>query len=113
MRVLFGAQDDSVQQLASQIQCTQQEVLHHDIVKDMEDSFGWIGDGSGKFSLNSCYKGFLKEQLETRYYYEILLQFKRLWSTKVLSKIQIFSWRMLINQLPSKKELAKRRLCSQ
>ncbi|KAI5409396.1 hypothetical protein KIW84_054997 [Lathyrus oleraceus] len=46
MRVLFGAQDDSVQQLASQIQCIQQEVLHQGILKDIK-GFGWISVGSG------------------------------------------------------------------
>lgn len=94
------------QQYTSQFLGFRQELSTYSPDRHGEDSFVWSDNLSGLFSVKSCYMGMLKSQLVSGD--EILLQLKRLWKTKVLSKIQIFGWRLLINRHPSKIKLDKR-----
>jgi hypothetical protein len=75
------------------------------------DSWVWKPDREGGFSVNSCYKLLLN-----LFYGEVPLNevekviFREIWRSKAPAKVLAFSWTMLLDRIPTKINLAKRRI---
>lgn len=73
-----------------------------------EDKFVWWRDKFG-FSVKASYKRILEASVMVPSVDPSLHQaLDRLWLSKVLSKVFIFGWHLLLNRLPPRLELAKR-----
>ncbi|XP_058741660.1 uncharacterized protein LOC131614048 [Vicia villosa] len=77
-------------------------------VEDGLDSYRWIKENDGAFTVKSCYKAFANKtttHLITTNTKETLAS---LWKVRVPSNIQLFGWRFILNRLPTKDNLIAR-----
>jgi len=72
-------------------------------VIDKEDSWLWKDPKSNIYTIKSIYKMLLKSFLR-----ENSKHFLVLWSLKVLSFAQTFTWRAMLNKIVTKKNLIRR-----
>lgn len=63
------------------------------------------------FSVHSCYLLLQNlRPLEERLSQEEEIIFRELWKSKALAKVLVFSWTLFLDRIPTKVNLAKRRL---
>lgn len=80
--------------------------IHHGC--GIKEKCVWMANNNKLFSVNLFYKLIMQEE-EVREVNETTMEaLSVLWETKVPSKIKIFSWRMLLDKLPSRKQLIRR-----
>lgn len=73
----------------------------------MEDSWSWLGDKGGKFSMEDMYEALSVDlHMETI----ILFSWKKLRWKAVPSKVSAFSWKAVRDRISSKENLLKRGL---
>jgi hypothetical protein len=67
----------------------------------LEDSWLWLSDPEGTFSINSAYQ-YLAEELQNVYVLEpeVALVFERIWESLAPSKAIAFSWQLLYDRIP-------------
>nr|KYP51642.1 Transposon TX1 uncharacterized [Cajanus cajan] len=70
----------------------------------VQDSWRWLGDSSGEFSIRSAYKALIAEYASA----ENDEVSNSIWLTPVPPKVQMCVWRMVNNGLPSVDNLARR-----
>ncbi|XP_058750086.1 uncharacterized protein LOC131623077 [Vicia villosa] len=76
----------------------------------VDDSFVWWRNSSG-FSVRAAYSMILEGKLRGSNIDDNLLKaLSGLWKTKIPSKFLIFGWRLLLNRLPTKVNLARRKI---
>lgn len=71
----------------------------------MEDSWYWLLDDKGEFSVRSCYRQLIGEREGNDRGF-----WKKLWSLNLPGKVVNFLWRVCQNVLPTARELAKKRV---
>ncbi|KAL5191983.1 Serine/threonine-protein kinase ATM [Glycine soja] len=82
------------------------ELQHRTIQQQGSDMWEWTGDQTGQYSAHNGYKMLMEESVgESR---EDC--FDKLWSAMVPSKITVFAWRLIIDRLPTKKNLQRRQV---
>ncbi|XP_058733909.1 uncharacterized protein LOC131605584 [Vicia villosa] len=74
------------------------------------DSFKWWPNTDGIFSVKSCTSSLREHQLERVVDANSLAVIKRFWDTTVPSKINFFGWRLILNRLPVRDQLAHRNI---
>ena len=97
--------------------------LEHEISKIQEISPGslenedvliWNNEENGSYNVRSYYKlliGYYEDENASQDEREVKL-WKKIWATKIPSKIQICAWRITHNFLPVLANLFKKRICS-
>nr|KYP48512.1 hypothetical protein KK1_029804 [Cajanus cajan] len=71
-----------------------------------KDSWRWLGDSSGEFSVRSAYKALIAEYASAKND-EVS---NSIWLTPVPPKVQMCVWRMVNEGLPSVDNLARRNI---
>ncbi|GAU31968.1 hypothetical protein TSUD_359130 [Trifolium subterraneum] len=72
------------------------------------DQWRWIPDSNGLFTVKSSYTNLLdlwQVELQDAHVLEVI---QRLWKSDVPSKVNVFSWRLLLNRLPTRATLHHR-----
>lgn len=88
----------------------QQLLCNVSLCKDEADEWVWKEDPSACFSVKSAYC-FLQNQHLVVNSVELRQQvFKKFWVCKVPSKVLAFSWRLLLDRLPTQAQLAHRNI---
>jgi hypothetical protein len=75
---------------------------------DTVDSWRWVPDTNGIFSVKSCYNTLLAFRYTTEVEEEIMLALRKLWNTDNPSKVQVFGWRLLLKRLPTRAAISSR-----
>jgi hypothetical protein len=65
----------------------------------------WLASTTSKFSVNSAYLGLLNRSVTDSLDATMVISLKKLWKNNVPSKISIFSWRLLLEKLPTREAL--------
>lgn len=77
-----------------------------------DDKFVWRPDPTRVFTVKSCYNLLVDVVPEEPVCDSLRRAFRDLWNLKIPSKILIFGWRVLLNRLPTKDHLFKKRIIS-
>ncbi|XP_058756595.1 uncharacterized protein LOC131629813 [Vicia villosa] len=79
-------------------------------VEEEEDSFVWWRNSSG-YSVKAAYQMIVEGKVREPIMDENLVKaLMGLWKTKIPSKVLIFGWRLLLNRIPTKMNLARRNI---
>jgi hypothetical protein len=79
-----------------------------------DDTWLWKEDKEAGFTVKGCYFMLLRLFREQRVFDRSTeIVFSRLWKGGVLSKVCAFSWKMLLNRIPTKENLHRRRMLQQ
>ncbi|XP_058733104.1 uncharacterized protein LOC131604696 [Vicia villosa] len=85
------------------------EILANVKPMDMvQDDFKWWPVAGGVFTLKRCYHLFRDRLEEDVVDANKLMALYQFWKTQVPSKLKVFGWRVILDILPSKMQLAKR-----
>ncbi|XP_019447203.1 PREDICTED: uncharacterized protein LOC109350421 [Lupinus angustifolius] len=95
-RSLFLWEQDEVNDLLNKVE----EVR---LVQGNEDGWLWVHDKNGTYSVRNAYKVLQNEVRNDNY-----LHYKRLWASKVPSKLKCFAWRLFVGGVPTRMNLARR-----
>ncbi|XP_019418409.1 PREDICTED: uncharacterized protein LOC109329191 [Lupinus angustifolius] len=95
-RSLFLWEQDEVNDLLNKVE----EVR---LVQGNEDGWLWVHDKNGTYSVRNAYKVLQNEVRNDNY-----LHYKRLWASKVPSKLKCFAWRLFVGGVPTWMNLARR-----
>ncbi|GAU47483.1 hypothetical protein TSUD_265550 [Trifolium subterraneum] len=78
---------------------------------DNRDSWLWFGDGINGFTVKSTYLTLENLVTNTRNLEPVEeFVFKRLWKCATPSKVRAFAWQLLLDRIPTKDNLVKRRM---
>ncbi|XP_058751979.1 uncharacterized protein LOC131625099 [Vicia villosa] len=79
-------------------------------IEDATDMVIWRHNQDGVFSVKSCYSLIRDRNKEDILPNETLKALMMVWETNIPSKIKVFGWRVLLNRLPSRDQLVKRKI---
>ncbi|PNX70108.1 cysteine-rich receptor-like protein kinase, partial [Trifolium pratense] len=79
-----------------------------EVVENQRDNWRWILDNSGIFSVKSVYGLLLNGRIVSELYQSTLAALESLWKNDVPSKVGIFGWRLILEKLPTRADLAYR-----
>ncbi|KAK2446021.1 hypothetical protein QL285_016880 [Trifolium repens] len=88
-----------------------EEILTPIVLKPEEDSWRWIPDSDGAFSVNSAYN-FLVGELHSLEASEgeVPVVFEQIWESPAPSKVIAFSWQLLYDRIPTSANLVARHI---
>ncbi|XP_058782239.1 uncharacterized protein LOC131656564 [Vicia villosa] len=78
------------------------------LTREEEDSFGWLKNDEGIFTVRSCYSWLTAETALDSVSPGVLGALSSCWNSAAPLKMQYFGWRLLHDRLPSKDQLFKR-----
>ncbi|XP_058762286.1 uncharacterized protein LOC131635664 [Vicia villosa] len=73
-----------------------------------QDTLSWWPNQDGQFSVKSFYNLMHDRDSEDVLDTQSKLAFKRIWKTSIPSRLKVFGWRVVLNRIPTKDQLAKR-----
>ncbi|KAK2372488.1 hypothetical protein QL285_073614 [Trifolium repens] len=77
----------------------------------IHDRWIWLEDDTSDFSVNSAYLLLAREFNQPVVHDAVLnLVFKKIWKSGAPSKVGAFAWQLLLNRIPTKDNLLKRRI---
>ncbi|GKV36164.1 hypothetical protein SLEP1_g44325 [Rubroshorea leprosula] len=94
-RPIRAWEEENLQQLIGTIN-------HIKPVRNVKDTWRWRPDNEGKYTTRSAYEQLAKKEEST------LMEYKKIWSAQVPSKVSACPWQMLLDRIPTKVNLAKR-----
>ncbi|CAK8533481.1 unnamed protein product [Lathyrus sativus] len=80
------------------------------LVQGMEDCVGWPREALNMFCTKSCYRLLSNESCDSGLDSNSRMALDLLWKTRISLKIKVFGWRMILNRLASRVNLAPRGL---
>jgi hypothetical protein len=90
------------------------ESLQHVVLSDQVDKWSWAHDSTGDFSVKSTYvlvSDLLADRVDSSG--EKIAAFKSLWKCPAPSKVLGFGWLLLLDRIPTKTNLFRRRILNQ
>jgi hypothetical protein len=72
------------------------------------DSWRWVSDTNGMFSVKSCYSLLLTFRQLAELDEDLLMALRKLWKSDIPSKVKVFGWRLLLKKLPTRAALSRR-----
>jgi hypothetical protein len=87
------------------------EILERVTLSSFDDSWRWIPDPDGTFSVNSAYNYLVKEfRRVDGDEAEVHVVFDQIWESLAPSKVIAFSWQLLYDRIPTRNNLVARRI---
>ncbi|PNX92795.1 ribonuclease H, partial [Trifolium pratense] len=79
---------------------------------DRKDNWRWIPEVSGQFSVRSTYQFLQQGTMMEDFCPNTIAALKKLWKNDLPSKVSIFGWRLLLDKLPTRAALQRKRIIS-